>query len=356
MQITIGVFAGLVAVVATSPASQTTKQAFSKASTKAISPRSTGADSDWHIGCDKNDHCYYYQKKVTPTANATIFSSRSKLHQSDCVACKDPKQCNACRFPFHGDNHFECTDPSTLGSLCVSMSTGQQHTVANSSSEAPVKTIGTAVSVLRRLVDSPYAAPPPSNGPNYNGPQNEEPGYQGPKHDGPEHDGPSPNGPSHEGPDYQGPKSHDPENHGPQHEDPDYESPSHDEPDNYEPGHESPEYEGPEHHGPEYNQPEHQGPDHDKPEHNGPDHDKPEHNGPDHGRPEHNGPKPGHPLSTGEPPYFEFNEEECKTCTKDDPCDRECNWQFKCGGKWTCFYNGPREVVELCYEKGEVCP
>jgi hypothetical protein len=40
-----------------------------------------------------------------------------------------------------------------------------------------------------------------------------------------------------------------------------------------------------------------------------------------------------------------FHGEKCKSC----------DWQFVCGMKRLCTYNGAREIIELCYETGEKC-
>ncbi|KAH6872874.1 hypothetical protein BKA58DRAFT_456560 [Alternaria rosae] len=60
-------------------------------------------------------------------------------------------------------------------------------------------------------------------------------------------------------------------------------------------------------------------------------------------------------ISNGTRPNFSFAEEDCYLCESgDESCDM-CDWQFTCGIKKKCFHNGAREVVEMCFEKGEKC-
>lgn len=54
-------------------------------------------------------------------------------------------------------------------------------------------------------------------------------------------------------------------------------------------------------------------------------------------------------------PYIEFDESECIDCHQGDTCYTECDWLFTCGQKKKCFHNGARDIVEICYEKGQKC-
>lgn len=87
-------------------------------------------------------------------------------------------------------------------------------------------------------------------------------------------------------------------------------------------------------------------------------------------------------ISNGTRPDFSFADEDCYLCESgDESCNvshclahpppamlhhlhwyssstnssQMCDWQFTCGIKKKCFHNGAREVVELCFEKGEKC-
>ncbi|KAI4662192.1 uncharacterized protein J4E79_004479 [Alternaria viburni] len=60
-------------------------------------------------------------------------------------------------------------------------------------------------------------------------------------------------------------------------------------------------------------------------------------------------------ISNGTRPDFSFADEDCYLCESGDESCNMCDWQFTCGIKKKCFHNGAREVVELCFEKGEKC-
>jgi hypothetical protein len=89
------------------------------------------------------------------------------------------------------------------------------------------------------------------------------------------------------------------------------------------------------------------------------------------------------PVSDSPAPYFEFSDADCQECGEGDDCTvsqsrnnpsflsslrcpllfaahrltrlQDCDWQFRCGMKKKCFYNGARNVVQLCYELGQKC-
>ncbi|KAH7379567.1 hypothetical protein BKA66DRAFT_571385 [Pyrenochaeta sp. MPI-SDFR-AT-0127] len=171
MQLNLSILTGLVAFVATSPTGQTHTQTPSTAPVKAYPPRVNGGDSYWKIGCDKHDHCSYYQTHAAPTSAAALIVSNSTLFtESGCAACKDhPNQCREC----------SCQHPIT----CVDILPRRSFDTTNKTIKVSIKTLGTAVSPLCRIGDEPNYEVPKYEEPNYGPPKNNEHSYVLSNHD-----------------------------------------------------------------------------------------------------------------------------------------------------------------------------
>lgn len=107
MKLTLHILTGLVAFGVSLPAGQLPKQTPSIPPTRVNRPQATGADSGWHIGCDKTNRCSYYQKRAAATVAAALVSPNSTFFtQPESLSCVDNStQCKVC------EKFFDCILP-----------------------------------------------------------------------------------------------------------------------------------------------------------------------------------------------------------------------------------------------------
>ena len=77
MRLIIGALAGSIAIVAATPSSPGATTNPIEAATDAISDESAFQDNSWHIGCDRDSHCRYFQKNDTNFGSAHPVFART---------------------------------------------------------------------------------------------------------------------------------------------------------------------------------------------------------------------------------------------------------------------------------------
>ncbi|KAI8931127.1 hypothetical protein NX059_011481 [Plenodomus lindquistii] len=362
MLFTTGIFAGLVAVGAASPAP-------------------TGGDSrgHWSISCDSASKCGYVQSGTSLTRDVDIVARAEADNTLDSAACHViPTATGACMgFYSHGQfngTSLACSIPFKAEEMCVII---KKKDYDEFESVDTSNTTGVAVSLLRGDLwqhnpEAPYSTPgapthedipkgpggPPkgsssvSHGPgtpkqsstkSYAAPTTTSSGYApttpahtgGKPSGGPPHGGKKPTGPpatsstAYNTPsDVPGKTAHGPESHvhGPK-----------------KPGEQ-------EHTGKPGKETSTPAKPTGKPTGGKPTAAKPTGGRSADGMPEHAVPEHAKPAVPGgvskKPvPYIEFDEAECIDCSKGDACYKS-----------KCFHNGARDIVEICYEKGQKCP
>lgn len=90
MRITLAVIGSLVAFAEATPAGQAFKQVPSKVNDKVRASRTSGPDGNWHIGCDKNNSCSYYEQIAAATQAAVPITARdgnTTFKRTECRKC-----------------------------------------------------------------------------------------------------------------------------------------------------------------------------------------------------------------------------------------------------------------------------
>ncbi|KAL6711043.1 hypothetical protein ACN47E_006918 [Coniothyrium glycines] len=131
VQLTASVLTGLIAATAATPAGPTFKQASPSTLSKAASTKAT-ADNNWHIGCDKNSHCSYYQGAASATATSSALRPRHGAACGDCAL--NPEKCTGCEFYCENCDHYWCQ--SAGGSIpCIDVEPDRKRSLANATSQ-----------------------------------------------------------------------------------------------------------------------------------------------------------------------------------------------------------------------------
>lgn len=96
MRLTTSVIAGFIAVGAATPASLTILSTPTSGSVDAVTARPTPVDGNWHIGCDANNYCSYYQDSdIAAETSADSLSSRTiTLSEATCKQCTSQDPCD----------------------------------------------------------------------------------------------------------------------------------------------------------------------------------------------------------------------------------------------------------------------
>ncbi|KAF1832695.1 hypothetical protein BDW02DRAFT_416776 [Decorospora gaudefroyi] len=140
---TTGVLASLIAVCAATPTP-------AEASVKAFP--STPADGDWHIGCDTNKHCSYYQDSaVASGADAPVLFRRAALSSTTCTECTAETPCSEClgsNFLCYSCEHWECYDEIIGEAICLDVAPELAESIRNSTSTALASSIATSTSTV----------------------------------------------------------------------------------------------------------------------------------------------------------------------------------------------------------------
>ncbi|CAN9124731.1 unnamed protein product [Alternaria alternata] len=115
MRLTTSVIAGFIAVGAATPAGLTILSTSTSGSADAVTARSTPVDGNWHIGCDANNYCSYYQDSdIAAESSADSLSSRTiALSEATCKQCTSQDPCDYCdhsKFSCRDCDHYQCED------------------------------------------------------------------------------------------------------------------------------------------------------------------------------------------------------------------------------------------------------
>ncbi|CAN9113568.1 unnamed protein product [Alternaria alternata] len=115
MRLTTSVIAGFIAVGAATPAGLTILSTSTSGSADAVTARSTPVDGNWHIGCDANNYCSYYQDSdIAAESSADSLSSRTiTLSEATCKQCTSQDPCDYCdhsKFSCRDCDHYQCED------------------------------------------------------------------------------------------------------------------------------------------------------------------------------------------------------------------------------------------------------
>ena len=95
MRLTTSVIAGFIAVDAATPAGLAVTPTPTRGSLDAVPAQSTAVDGNWHIGCDANNYCSYYQDSNIAGGAADLVPLRTiALSESTCKQCTSQDACS----------------------------------------------------------------------------------------------------------------------------------------------------------------------------------------------------------------------------------------------------------------------
>lgn len=95
MRLTTSVIAGFIAVGAVTPAGLAVTPTPTRGSLDAVPGQSTAVDGNWHIGCDANNYCSYYQDSNIAGGAADLVPLRTiALSESTCKQCTSQDACS----------------------------------------------------------------------------------------------------------------------------------------------------------------------------------------------------------------------------------------------------------------------
>ncbi|KAG9191987.1 hypothetical protein G6011_10721 [Alternaria panax] len=116
MRLTTSVIAGFIAVGAATPAGLAVMSTSAKGSVGTVTAQPTPVDGNWHIGCDVNNYCSYYQDSDTAAGSSTdSLSPRTiTLSEATCKQCTSQDPCSYCedqfKFNCRDCDHYQCED------------------------------------------------------------------------------------------------------------------------------------------------------------------------------------------------------------------------------------------------------
>ena len=96
MRLTTSVIAGFIAFGAATPAGLAVKPSSIEDPVDAVPAQHTPVvDGNWHIGCDKNNYCSYYQGGDLAVGNTNSVSPRTiALSEASCKQCSTEDPCD----------------------------------------------------------------------------------------------------------------------------------------------------------------------------------------------------------------------------------------------------------------------
>ncbi|KAL1800512.1 hypothetical protein ACET3X_000854 [Alternaria dauci] len=115
MRLATSVIAGFIAVGAATPAGLTILPTSTNGFPDTVTTQPTPVDGNWHIGCDANNYCSYYQDShLAAESSADSLSSRTvALSEATCKQCTSQDPCSYCDssdFSCRDCDHYQCED------------------------------------------------------------------------------------------------------------------------------------------------------------------------------------------------------------------------------------------------------
>ncbi|KAI4915147.1 uncharacterized protein J4E92_009423 [Alternaria infectoria] len=147
MRLTTSVIAGFIAFSAATPAGLAVKPSSIEDPVDAVPAQHTPVvDGNWHIGCDKNNYCSYYQGGDVAVGNTNSVSPRTiALSEASCKQCSTEDPC-------------DLADVIRNHTVTATISTSVVTVTAMPTSEASISDITTTVTLART------AGPPTQTG------------------------------------------------------------------------------------------------------------------------------------------------------------------------------------------------
>lgn len=94
MRFTASLLAGFVSISVATPGSPVYRPDPDAVSNDSRPSETTPIDGDWHIGCDENNYCSYYQgKDLTPDSTVKKLARGIAVSESTCQQCDSKHPC-----------------------------------------------------------------------------------------------------------------------------------------------------------------------------------------------------------------------------------------------------------------------
>ena len=94
MRFTASLLAGFVSISVATPGSPVYRPDPDAVSNDSRPSETTPIDGDWHIGCDEDNYCSYYQgKDLTPDSTVKKLARGIAVSESTCQQCDSKHPC-----------------------------------------------------------------------------------------------------------------------------------------------------------------------------------------------------------------------------------------------------------------------